>query len=93
MNNTHIILVSLLLVAGSFGLFKLQVYRDGNMALARTLAVNVFIFGQMFYLFNCRSLTRPVRIAGRNRLTDPVQTGIHERNQPITARQGHRKKI
>ncbi len=56
----RIILVSLLLLAGSFGLFNLQLYRDGNMALARTLAVNVFIFGQMFYLFNCRSLTRSV---------------------------------
>jgi len=56
----RILLVSLLLLAGSFGLFNLQLYRDGNMALARTLAVNVFIFGQMFYLFNCRSLTRSV---------------------------------
>ncbi len=60
----RIILVSLLLVAGAFGLFNLQLYRDGNMALARTLAVNVFIFGQMFYLFNCRSLTRSVRDLG-----------------------------
>ncbi len=56
--------MSLLLVAGAFGLFNLQLYRDGNMALARTLAVNVFIFGQMFYLFNCRSLTRSVRDLG-----------------------------
>jgi cation-transporting P-type ATPase F len=56
----RIILVSLLLVAGSFGLFNLQMHWDGNAELARTLAVNVFIFGQMFYLFNCRSLTRSV---------------------------------
>ncbi len=56
----RIVLVSVLLVAGSFGLFKLQMHWDGNAALARTLAVNVFIFGQTFYLFNCRSLTRPV---------------------------------
>jgi Ca2+-transporting ATPase len=56
----RIILVSMLLVAGSFGLFKLQMHWDGNAELARTLAVNVFIFGQMFYLFNCRSLTRSV---------------------------------
>ncbi len=56
----RIVLVSLLLLAGSFGLFNYQIYRDGNMELARTLAVSVFIFGQMFYLFNCRSLTRSV---------------------------------
>lgn len=56
----RIILVSMLLLAGSFGLFNLQMHWDGNAELARTLAVNVFIFGQMFYLFNCRSLTRSV---------------------------------
>jgi cation-transporting P-type ATPase F len=53
----RIVLVSALLVAGSFGLFELQMRWDGNIELARTLAVSVFIFGQMFYLFNCRSLT------------------------------------
>ncbi len=26
---------------------------------ARTVAVNVFVFGEMSYLFNCRSLTLP----------------------------------
>ncbi|HSL62906.1 MAG TPA: cation-transporting P-type ATPase [Desulfotignum sp.] len=56
----RILLVSMLLLIGSFGLFNLQMHWDGNAALARTLAVNVFIFGQMFYLFNCRSLTRSV---------------------------------
>lgn len=53
----RIALVSILLVAGSFGLYELQMRMDGNIDLARTLAVSVFIFGQMFYLFNCRSLT------------------------------------
>ncbi len=56
----RIMLVSMLLVAGSFGLFNLQMHWDGNAELARTLAVSVFIFGQMFYLFNCRSLSRSV---------------------------------
>ena len=28
------------------------------MAEARTVAVNVFVFGELFYLFTCRSLTR-----------------------------------
>ena len=26
--------------------------------VARTLVVNIFVFGEMFYLFNCRSLHR-----------------------------------
>jgi Ca2+-transporting ATPase len=56
----RILIVSLLLVIGSFGLFKLELtVFSGNEALARTLAVNVFVFGEMFYLFNCRSMTRP----------------------------------
>jgi magnesium-transporting ATPase (P-type) len=27
-----------------------------SLATARTVAVNVFVFGELFYLFNCRSL-------------------------------------
>ncbi len=58
---TRIVMVSLLLVIGAFGLFKLELLLMGdNEALARTLAVNVFVFGEMFYLFNCRSMTLPV---------------------------------
>lgn len=54
-------MVSLMLVIGAFGLFKLELLLMGdNEALARTLAVNVFVFGEMFYLFNCRSMTQPI---------------------------------
>jgi Ca2+-transporting ATPase len=28
------------------------------------LAVNLIVFGELFYLFNCRSLTRPIRELG-----------------------------
>ncbi len=31
-----------------------------NENVARTMAINVFVFGEMFYLFNCRSIKRPV---------------------------------
>ena len=55
----RIALVSLLLLAGSFGLFEWVRSRPGSsLAEARTVAVNVFVFGELFYLFNCRSLTR-----------------------------------
>jgi Ca2+-transporting ATPase len=57
---TRILMVSLLLLIGAFGLFRLELMRmDGNEALARTMAVNVFVFGEMFYLFSCRSITQP----------------------------------
>lgn len=56
----RIVIVSLLLVAGAFSLYWLELaLRNGDENLARTIAVNVFVFGEMFYLFNCRSLTRP----------------------------------
>jgi len=56
----RITMVSVLLMLGAFGLFELEMARGGNAFLARTLAVNLFIFGELFYLFNCRSLTRPI---------------------------------
>ena len=54
----RIVLVSLLLLIGAFGLFEMELRSSGNEDLARTMAVNTFVFGEMFYLFNCRSLTR-----------------------------------
>ncbi|MGD9023015.1 MAG: cation-transporting P-type ATPase [Deltaproteobacteria bacterium] len=53
----RIVLVSVLLLIGAFGLFELEIVTSGNENLARTIAVNTFVFSEMFYLFNCRSLT------------------------------------
>ena len=50
------ILVGLLLLVGSFGLFEWALYQGASKAEARTIAVNVFAVGQSFYLLNCRSL-------------------------------------
>ncbi len=57
-------LVSLLFVAGAFGLFEWMLkVKQASLAEAQTVATSVFVFGEMFYLFNCRSLTRsPFRI-------------------------------
>ncbi|PHS25106.1 MAG: carbonate dehydratase [Methylophaga sp.] len=52
----RIILVGLLLLMGSFGLFEWTLRQGGSEAEARTIAVNVFAVGQSFYLLNCRSL-------------------------------------
>ena len=61
----RIVLVSFLLLMAAFGLFKLELLvRGENEALARTVAVNVFVFGEMFYLFACRSLKQPARRLG-----------------------------
>jgi Ca2+-transporting ATPase len=53
----RIFLVGGLLLAGSFGLFEWELLHGESDAAARTVAVNVFVFGELFYLFNCRSLT------------------------------------
>ncbi|MBV5318605.1 MAG: cation-transporting P-type ATPase, partial [Desulfobulbaceae bacterium] len=53
---TRICLVGFLLLAGAFGLFKWALQEGYSLSAARTCAVNVFVFGEMFYLFNCRSL-------------------------------------
>jgi len=54
----RIVLVSLLLLGGAFGLFLRELDQGHTLAEARTVAVNVFVMVEMFYLFNCRSLTR-----------------------------------
>ncbi|MHB9119573.1 MAG: cation-transporting P-type ATPase [Burkholderiales bacterium] len=53
----RIALVSLLLLAGSFGLFLWELNRGAELNAARTVAANVFVMGELFYLFNCRSMT------------------------------------
>jgi len=52
----RICLVGFLLLVGAFGLFEWELQQGSSMAAARTCAVNVFICGELFYLFNCRSL-------------------------------------
>jgi magnesium-transporting ATPase (P-type) len=55
----RIVLVGVILLGGAFGLFEYGLQTGQTVAEARTLAVNVIVFGEIFYLFNCRSLTRP----------------------------------
>jgi cation-transporting P-type ATPase F len=54
----RIILVSFIILVGAFGLFEYELVRGASEAEARTVAVNVVIFVDIFYLFNARSLTR-----------------------------------
>ena len=50
----RVIWVGLLLTGGAFTLYDLVLQASENDALARTMAVNVLVAGQISYLFNCR---------------------------------------
>ncbi len=54
----RIVLVSVLLLVGAYGLFLVELAQGSPLAEARTVAVNVFVVVETCYLFNCRSLTR-----------------------------------
>ena len=56
----RILLVGGLMLAGAFSIFNWEINRGASLEEARTAAVNVFIFIELFYLFNSRSLTRSV---------------------------------
>ena len=54
----RVLLVSLLLLTGAFVLFEYALSSGRSTPEARTIAVNAFVVGETFYLFNCRSLQR-----------------------------------
>ena len=56
----RIVIVGLLLLGGSFGLFEWELMAGASVAEARTVAVNVFVLVELLYLFNCRSLTQSI---------------------------------
>ena len=56
----RLIFVSLIMVAGTFILFELEYLRTENLSIARTVAVNTIVFGEIFYLFNCRRITENI---------------------------------
>jgi magnesium-transporting ATPase (P-type) len=52
--------VSMVLMAGTFGLFLWEQYREAPIEQARTVAVNTLVMFEIFYLFNSRYMTAPV---------------------------------
>lgn len=64
MLSVRILLVSGLLLLTAFGMFEWSLHSGVSLETARTVAVNVFVLVELFYLFNCRSLTRPVHRLG-----------------------------
>lgn len=53
----RVTLAGLLLVAAAFALFHFELASGAPLAAARTAAANLFVFGEMSFLLNCRSLT------------------------------------
>jgi len=53
---TRIGIVGAILCTAAFVLFHLSIDAGETEATARTIAVNTFVMGELFYLFNCRSL-------------------------------------
>ncbi len=60
----RIVLVSVLLCAGAFALFKIELLNGASVEEAWTVVTAVFVFGEAFYLLNCRSLTQSVLSVG-----------------------------
>jgi cation-transporting P-type ATPase F len=60
----RILLVAALLVGGAWWVFEWEQSSGASLEEARTAAVNLFVAVEAFYLFSCRSLTRPVRQIG-----------------------------
>ncbi|GAB2748933.1 cation-transporting P-type ATPase [Nocardioides pakistanensis] len=54
------LLVSALLVIGSWWVFEYELSAGASVEASRTAALNVFVVVEAFYLFSCRSLTHPV---------------------------------
>jgi len=54
----RICIVALILLVGGFASFQWALSEGYSPEAARTVAVNVFVMVELFYLFNCRSLTK-----------------------------------
>jgi cation-transporting P-type ATPase F len=54
------LMVGLIIVIGAFGLFTWERQAGTELAVARTVAVNVVVMVEVFYVLNCRSLTQSI---------------------------------
>ena len=64
MLSRRIVLVGILLLVAAFGLFLRWRGLGASLEEARTVAVNVFVAGEIAYLFNCRNLRGPFWCCG-----------------------------
>jgi Ca2+-transporting ATPase len=54
----RILLFGIVILVGTFGLYELELRLGASETVARTIAVNAVVALEIFYVFNCRSLTR-----------------------------------
>lgn len=52
--------VSVILMCGTFGLFLWEIGLGSSIEIARTVAVNTLVMGEIFYLFNARYITASI---------------------------------
>lgn len=52
----RIVLVAIMMVTAAFSMFFFKLENGGDIDTARTIAVNTFVFFEIFYLFNSKSL-------------------------------------
>ncbi|NLC70326.1 MAG: HAD-IC family P-type ATPase [Desulfuromonadaceae bacterium] len=60
----RMVIVGILLLLGALGLFEWELSHGASKEQARTVATNVFVLTQIFYLLKCRSLTRSAFTVG-----------------------------
>ena len=60
----QISIVSLCILISAYGLFELAIKDGSTVEEARTIAVNTIVMIEIFYLFNCRSLTKSILRTG-----------------------------
>lgn len=51
-------IVATIMLIGAFGLYELKLKLEGTVEQARAVAVNAVVMVEIFYLFNCRSLSK-----------------------------------
>lgn len=56
----RIIIVGILILIGAFGLFEVELLHGESVEIARTVAVNLVVFVEIFYLFSSRSLQKSI---------------------------------
>jgi magnesium-transporting ATPase (P-type)/uncharacterized membrane protein len=67
----RMVLVSLLIGAATIAVFLVEQGQGDTIASAQTMAVNTLVLGQVFFLFNCRSL-HASSLSPRRWLTNPA---------------------
>nr|WP_321265912.1 cation-transporting P-type ATPase [uncultured Sulfurimonas sp.] len=57
---TQMLVVGFYMLVASYGMFNYAISNGHSVEYARTVAVNIFVFIELFYLFNCKELQQSV---------------------------------